>query len=394
MPQGENMKKFWSPSLFFALPAFLAIIPSALWAQSLSTVNLGSQSPDLLVQDILGIGVAFSNVTYQGSTAAAGTFTGGSGIIGFDSGIILSSGAVSAVKGPAQNNPASTCYNNPGDADLSALAGGDPTYDASVLSFDFIPQYDTLSFQYVFASDEYNAYVGSNYDDVFGFFINGVNEALVPGTTTVVSVNTVNLSSNTAYYINNDPAMGAAHLNTQMYGLTTVLTVTAAVTPGVVNHIKLAIADSGDCKLDSDVFIKASSFTSGPTATPTPSPTVTDTPTVTLTPTVTNTPTITPTFPPNVDLFYVSKNEFHPPQESVSIFVETDFYPGTLALKVYNSAGEFIKLLGTENLQNPIARSFSWDGTNMNQEPCASGIYLICLDEPYSRKVKKVLLIR
>jgi hypothetical protein len=123
--------------------------------------------------------------------------------------------------------------------------------------------------------------------------------ALLPNGT-VVSINTVNLSSNPSYYINNDPNMGAAHLNTSMYGLTTVITVTTAVNPGVTNHIQLAIADVGDCNLDSNVFIEASSFSSvlTPTPTSTPTATFTNTPTASPTPTFTKTPSSTPTTTP------------------------------------------------------------------------------------------------
>ena len=49
-----------------------------------------------------------------------------------------------------------------------------------------------------------------------------------------------------------------------MDGLTVVLPVEASVIPGEVNHIKLAIADAGDSIFDSNVFIKAGSFTDRP----------------------------------------------------------------------------------------------------------------------------------
>jgi hypothetical protein len=45
-----------------------------------------------------------------------------------------------------------------------------------------------------------------------------------------------------------------------MDGLTVVLTIKTLVNPGVPNHIKLAIADTADTALDSNVFIKAGSF--------------------------------------------------------------------------------------------------------------------------------------
>ena len=46
-----------------------------------------------------------------------------------------------------------------------------------------------------------------------------------------------------------------------MNGLTTVLTATASIVPGETYHIKLAICDVGDPYYDSNVFIKAGSFT-------------------------------------------------------------------------------------------------------------------------------------
>jgi hypothetical protein len=249
----------------------------------IAETDLGTRSPSVLVETLLGSGVVFSDVTYLGTVGSAGTFTGGNGIIGFDSGIILSTGFAASVVGP---NDVDVIVSNilgiAGDADLGAV-----TYDATVLSFDFIPTYDTISFQYVFASEEYNQFVYSSFNDVFGFFINGVNVALIPGTMTVVSINNVNNCDNPSYFVDNigDPQDGgcaivrpSAGLNTSMNGLTTILTVNAAVTPGVANHIKLAIADVTDYRLDSNVFIRASSFSSVLTPTPTPTPTPTATP--------------------------------------------------------------------------------------------------------------------
>jgi hypothetical protein len=197
----------------------------------------------------------------------AGTFTGGTGIIGFESGIILSTGGVQNVVGPNQYDSISQINGLAGDPQLTAIAGGQ-TYDATNLQFDFTPTLSEISFQYVFASDEYNEYANTQFNDVFAFFLNKIggtptNIAIVPGTTsTPVSINNVNLVNNPAYFINNDIASGA-HLNTEMDGLTTVLTASATVIPGQTYHIKLAIADVTDSVYDSNVFIKASSFASG-----------------------------------------------------------------------------------------------------------------------------------
>jgi hypothetical protein len=223
-------------------------------------------NPAALAQALVGPGVQIMNVTAQMNLQSAGTFTGGAGIIGFESGIILSSGHAADVVGPNKqvSSGADTSVDNglPGDATLSGLVGGAQTFNASTLSFDFIPQGSVLTFSYVFASEEYNTFVGSQFDDVFGFVLNGQNVALVPGTNTPVSVNTVNLNTNSQFYINNDSINGP--VNTEMNGLTTVLTVTAPVNPGVVNHIMLGVADTGDTLFDSNVFIESGSFSAPP----------------------------------------------------------------------------------------------------------------------------------
>jgi hypothetical protein len=196
---------------------------------------------------------------------SAGTFIGGTGIIGFEAGIILSSGHAVDVVGPNKqvSTGADTSVDNglPGDSDLTTLSGTQ-TFNATTLSFDFIPQGSILTFSYVFSSEEYNFYVDQNFNDSFGFFLNGQNVALIPGTNTPVSIHTVNLNVNSQFYINNDFAPGP--VDTEMNGLTTVMTVTAAVNPGVINHIKLGVADATDTLFDSNVFIQAGSFSAPP----------------------------------------------------------------------------------------------------------------------------------
>ncbi len=123
----------------------------------------------------------------------------------------------------------------PGDADLTALAGF-TTFDASILEFDFVPATDTVFFRFVFASDEYNEFVTTQFNDVFAFFVNGTNCATVEGDP--VSINTINFgrpygstpNSHPELYINNDLQDGGGSINTEMDGLTHVLTCTATVT--------------------------------------------------------------------------------------------------------------------------------------------------------------------
>ena len=232
-------------------------------------LNSGLTATDL-ADMLMGGGITVTNVVYTGDNVAAGTFSGGTGIIGFESGIILSSGDVANVVGPNTYDGTTTDNGMPGDADLDLLIPGYTTYDATVLEFDFVPTSSVVTFEYVFGSEEYNEYVNSPFNDVFGFYINGVNCALIPGTwvNTPVSINNVNGgnpfgtdANNSEFYRNNDLYdPGPATINTELDGLTVVLSVTTTVNAGETNHIKLAIADAGDYVLDSDVFIKAESF--------------------------------------------------------------------------------------------------------------------------------------
>ncbi len=101
-----------------------------------------------LAQQLVGSGVTISNVTYTGAPQAAGTFSGGQNIIGFDSGVILSNGAVSNVIGPNCSAGITADNGLPGDTDLQTLLGPNAaaTTDAAVLEFDFVPVGDTAEF--------------------------------------------------------------------------------------------------------------------------------------------------------------------------------------------------------------------------------------------------------
>lgn len=240
----------------------------------LATEDLSTLTPEELVEALIGTGTnapVISNVNFIGDPRAAGTFTGGTGIIGFESGIILSSGNIASVVGPNIRDNTSTNLGRPGDADLNGLGAG-TTFDATVLEFDFTCEsIQVISFQYVFTSEEYNEFVNSPFNDVFGFFLNGVNIALIPGTNTPVAINNVNCGNpynpaggvNCDLFINNELATRAVEINTEMDGLTVVLTATAEVAPGT-NRIKLAIADVRDRIYDSKVLIKAESFVCAP----------------------------------------------------------------------------------------------------------------------------------
>ena len=261
--------------------ATLAVLAGMLVTAPAANAAILTQSlgPDLtpaqLAGALVGTGVTVSNAQFTGANIAGGTFSGGGtgagAIIGFEQGAVLSSGAIANVVGPNNADNATTSNGQPGDASLNALLPvGQSTNDAASLTFDFVPDASSVTFRYVFSSEEYNEFVGEGFNDVFAFFVNGTNCATVGGQP--VSVDTINGGnpfgtnpSNASLYRNNDPDdPGPPTIDTQMDGLTTVLTCAAPVTANQTNTMKLAIADVGDFSYDSAVFIEAGSLTTEP----------------------------------------------------------------------------------------------------------------------------------
>ncbi|MBI5913903.1 MAG: choice-of-anchor L domain-containing protein [Bacteroidetes bacterium] len=240
------------------------------------------QSAQSLIQDVFIGGGCFdvNNVQSIGVDVGRGTFADGATSIILDDGVILSSGNVATAVGPNNSNGAGSNVGGPNsDPDLDILTGGS-LFDVQGIEFDFQPTISTINFEYVFASEEYCEYVGTQFNDVFGFFIsgpgisggfsyNGQNIAVLPATGIFVSINNVNHITNSGYFVpNQGNCGGTTNMNDiQFDGWTSVLTAIANVIPCEVYHIRLVIADVGDGIFDSAVFLGAGSFSAGGTAT-------------------------------------------------------------------------------------------------------------------------------
>jgi hypothetical protein len=228
-----------------------------------TTTDLDTISKEQIVSTILGSGVTVKDIRVTGATTAIGTFSDTESVLGIEQGIILSTGDIADASGPNSADDTTKAHGLAGDTDLDGLVPGYETYDATILEIDFIPEGSQLEFNYVFGSEEYNEYVDTNFNDVFGFFLNGQNIALIPGTNKPVAINNINLYNSSAYYNDNDFGdLNPIPYNTELDGFTSVLTATGQVTPSEVNTIKIAIADSGDFWYDSAVLIEANSFSS------------------------------------------------------------------------------------------------------------------------------------
>lgn len=262
---------------YFAVVLALAAFAATASADTVSVTTTGSATT--LVGELLGPGISVvsGSESYTGAAVASGTFSNGlpSGI-GISSGILLTSGDASLAPGPNNNDAATGDNGLGGDAALTTFSGY-ATYDATVLQFDFTSTTGDLYFQYVFASEEYNEWTNSQYNDVFAFFLDGENLALIPGTSIPVAINNVNGgnplgtgASNPAYYKNNDLSDGGPFYDIQYDGFTTVFTASKNGLTAGTHTIRLAIADGSDRQLDSAVFIAGGSFSGTNLAVPLP----------------------------------------------------------------------------------------------------------------------------
>lgn len=241
----------------------------------------------IFTDTFVGDGITATNFVQTGSNTQFGTFTNdadgfGPSRVPLTDGVIFATGDVSTVVVPGLNTNngfTDTTIANASVPELVTLTGG-PIFDAAAFGFNFTATTDRIGFIFSFASDEYPEYVGTPFNDGFGFFIQGgtdyvtkTNLALVPGTTDGIAVNTVNsgsagsqsvfyptpfVATNSAYYIANH--VGSSGYYLQYDGLTTLLQVDAEITRDTTYSMKIAIGDAGDRSLDSGVFFKTQGF--------------------------------------------------------------------------------------------------------------------------------------
>ena len=257
------------------------------------TVNSGF-TPLEYVQELVGPGITVSNVVMTNNSAnQIGIFDGQNSNIGFNSGVVMAAGPVNGLIGNAGMADAGQPGNGQTDADLLTIAQSvtsnpsagliNSVNDVISLEFDFVPSSNVASFNFVFSSDEYTAWINSTFNDVFAFFVSGPgitgpfsappgfpggaqNVALVPGTNTPITISTI--------YPAGVPGEPPAGLNPQLYvsnaggtththnGFTVPIPIELNVQCGETYHFRFAIGDGSDTYLNTAVFLEAGSFVS------------------------------------------------------------------------------------------------------------------------------------
>jgi hypothetical protein len=280
----------------------VTLVLTLLSTSSFSQYVQSQQTAQDLINNVLaGGGVQISNVTLIGDSAQVGQFDFATTVgLSINRGVVMTTGSITdqlvdnglsgTINSPAALGTLSTSFGNIVDAgddiDLNTIIGSfgtalPNTNNKAVIEFDFIPSGDSLRFNYIFGSEEYNGFVCSQFFDCFGFFISGPgitgpytgnakNIAIVPGTNLPVSMNTINDGignggtlcppgglNNSAYFVDNQNSQ-----NFGVYGFTTMLTAETSVQCGETYHIKLVIANGVDNGYDSWVWLEAESFNS------------------------------------------------------------------------------------------------------------------------------------
>ena len=188
---------------FFRLSFVLVAMITCSNSFSQLIIDQAVNAVDGVTDVLLGAGISVSNITSPvGTNNQIGAFSCPDCNLGIGEGIVMASGTCTGAAGPNTTSATSSVQSGFGasDPDLSMLAGGSLN-DCAVIEFDFVPTGDSLAFNFVFGSEEYSEWLG--YGDSFGFFISGpgiagpysnggINIALIPGTSTHVSVPNVN----------------------------------------------------------------------------------------------------------------------------------------------------------------------------------------------------------
>ena len=154
----------------------------AAWAGSAGAQL--SVNPQTNVQSlaaaITGQGVRISNPVISCHAQGYGEFSYTGSVLGVSEGVLLTTGRITNALGPNNVENRTFDQGTAGNTLLNTVTGR-TTYDACRLEFDVVPGGDTLRFNFAFASEEYNEWVGSQYNDVFGFFISGPGIVGDPG---------------------------------------------------------------------------------------------------------------------------------------------------------------------------------------------------------------------
>jgi len=256
---------FHKEQLFF----LILVLPLLTIGQIRVTESNDTLTPAKIVRNyLIGEGISVSNIVFKGDPDALAIFTDPGARLGFNEGIILSTGLARHVCGPNTRHNAGANFGRHSFLDEDMITKTDMC-DGAVLEFDFVPQKDSILFDFVFGSEEYPEFVNKEFNDIFAFYVykktpprsKAYNMGKLPNGKTVM-INNVNDRTNSQWYIANNLPTMPLYDYIEYDGLTATLTAAANVEPYRTYHLKIIIADLGDCEYDSGVLLRSRSMSS------------------------------------------------------------------------------------------------------------------------------------
>lgn len=216
--------------------------------------------------------------TSMSTGQSVGYFNKNGSAFPLNEGVVIRNGLVTYTAGNYSGNNLSSPLNLDTDTFLQNLSNSTsglstPIRDVAFLEFDFIPAFNSFSFDFLFASNEYGEFQCIS-NDTFAFILKDLttgietNLAVIPSSTNPVTVKSIrnaaynpNCSSSNPGYFGNYNASDPLASSINMRGQTVVLSAFSSVVPNNPYKIRMVIADYGDADYDSAVFIGAGSFT-------------------------------------------------------------------------------------------------------------------------------------
>lgn len=406
----------------------MAACPPVFGALAITATTDANTLAGRLVAHGSGVSVTAAAVTVPANRLVpSGLFQRGP--FGIMDGVIITTGlAINALPPNTAGDKSANLLIHYDEPLVDLIAGVDVvSFDTVILTltFNVAPWVNSVAFDFIFGSEEYPEYVGLEYNDLFGAFING-NQVVFDQFGAAITINGPYFSSS---LVKIPPVNGMEY-----DGSTTVLVTRAAITPGSTgNVIRFVISDVGDAFYDSGVLIanfrgeaetvgtpvtnpftptatvtmtRTRTFT--PTATPsrtrtvtrtatktvTPSytPTITQTHTITMThtatPTITETHTITPTHTVTktfthtptvtntpVPFIMALEGNFPNPFESETRIIYWLSREAEISLKIFTVSGEIVREIGGVAAREGN-NSLYYDGKNNRGKPIAAGVYI------------------
>ena len=237
-----------------------------------------SQNGTALVDILLNDACATVDNVAVSSMQATGYFNNNGGAFPLQEGVIIRTGNSRYSAGPYSGNNESSQLNTDSDPFLQDLAdrSGQSSIvnDVSFLEFEFVPISESLSFDYLLASNEYGDFQCFS-GDVLAFVLTDLttgtnsNLAVVPGATTPVSVKNISDNTYNATCESQNAELFASYevenpnSTINMRGYTQVLNASATIVPGRRYKLRIVIGDSNDSTYDSAIFLSAGSFNTG-----------------------------------------------------------------------------------------------------------------------------------